>query len=230
MTDPTPDPTPSKETPVVETNPNFDVSEWLREMFSEPDPDDAAPTLTPEEAPYGVTANNHPVPGGFTGTVPEFLAWVEERLVCGRLTLSAVRTDLTGREVQVVEMTTGGYSDDEDFLGRIPHRSLFGWMFWESTHRGGLTVYEVPVTYFSSDDVHEWITPPSDVFEEAHLARTLTVEPMSGDDPSEVLRVDLPHGARLRYRETDSTSFPRTGELIVEPISTPVDPWWPEQD
>lgn len=202
---------------------DFDATAWLEDMFGQAEPADVPVPVSPEEAPYGLTANGRPVPGGFEGTLAEFLDWLEEQLSGGGVRRGRRKMDALDREVQVIETVTGGWSDDEALLGRIPHHSMFGWKFWESTHRGGLTVYEIPVGELVSDHVTTWLNPPSDVFETVPENTTLVVLG-TGAHPDEV-RIELPQGAQLRYRETDRSTFPRSGELIVEPRPRLTEPW-----
>lgn len=167
----------------------------------------------PEEHPYGLTANDNPIPGGFTGTVPQFLEWIQEHLSCGGVRVLDPIKDSIGRTVRPVHLGTGGYSDDEALIGRID-KGLFSWMFWESTHRGGLFVYHVPEKHFTSAESHEWLTPPSDVFQEIHRARELVIRTPAGDEYS----VLTPHGVQLSFSETDRDIDQPAGVLTIAPL------------
>lgn len=58
--------------------------------------------------------------------------------------------DTFGRTVKRVEMVTLGWSGNESVASALS-RSLFHYLWWESTHKGGLTVYQVPAD--------QWETP-----------------------------------------------------------------------
>lgn len=167
-------------------------------------------------SPYGLTANCRPIPGGFAGTLPDFLCWLKERLAYGGVSVGdPVPSELRPqRLVRRVELVTAGYSDDEALCGRVENGSLFGLMFWDSSHRGGLTVYEVPVERFDSPQELTWLDPPTDVFQEVHRARELVVRTPQGDEFS----VALPHGARLSFSEPERDIAEPDGVLVVEPI------------
>lgn len=67
--------------------------------------------------------------------------------------------DTFGRTRKRVEMVTGGWSGNEDIASTLA-RTLFHLMWWESTHRGGLTVYDVPADQW--DEPGQWaMTWPS---------------------------------------------------------------------
>lgn len=108
---------------------------------------------------------------GFAGTVRAFLAWLQHRLVYGGVIIGdpAPAEPPAGKLlVRRVEMITGGYCDDEALLDRVQAGSMFSHMYWRSTHRGGLYIYEVPVEGFESDQEITWLGPASDVCERPH--------------------------------------------------------------
>lgn len=119
-------------------------------------------------APYGHTANDRPVPGGFTGTVAGFLEWLKCHLAYSRIRIGEAEPGRFGSGmIRRVELVTAGYSDDENLLGRVS-KSLFATCYWESTHHGGLTVYGVPVEHLASPEIQTWLKPPTEVFQEIH--------------------------------------------------------------
>lgn len=168
------------------------------------------------DAPYGLTANDRPIPGGFTGTIPAFLDWLEEHLAYGGVGVSDPQPAefMPQRMVRKVSLVTGGYSDDEALLGRVS-RGLFGMSYWESSHRGGLTVYEVPVASFDSAKEYEWLAAPTDVFERLHRVRTIVVQDVAGDT---VFEIPVEHGAVLAFSEPDRDTIEPVGLLTVSPI------------
>lgn len=52
-------------------------------------------------------------------------------------------SDDLGRAVKRVEMVTLGWSGNESVAGALS-RTLFHYLWWSSSHKGGLAVYEVP--------------------------------------------------------------------------------------
>lgn len=44
-----------------------------------------------------------------------------------------------------IKIATGGWSDNEEIVAALMRNSLFVALFWESTHRGGLTVIRPPL-------------------------------------------------------------------------------------
>lgn len=168
------------------------------------------------DAPYGLTANDRPIPGGFTGTIPAFLDWLEEHLAYGGVGISEPQPAefMPQRMVRKVSLVTGGYSDDEALLGRVSRDSLFGMSYWESSHRGGLTVYEVPVASFDSAKKYEWLAAPTDVFERLHRARTIVVQDVAGET---VFELPVEHGAVLAFSEPHD-AIESAGQLTVSPI------------
>ena len=166
-----------------------------------------------------ITADT-PDKDGFTGTIPDFLDWVEGRLVYGSVRISEpfVSDRPWPKTVRRVEMVTAGYSDDEDLLGRIhlgkgDALSFFGLMFWESTHKGGLYVYEVPVAKYDSEKETTWLRPATDQFESAARARTLVVKTSEDDEFS----VEFPEGMALSFAEPDREINDPAGVLTVHP-------------
>lgn len=41
-------------------------------------------------------------------------------------------------------LSTGGWSGNEDIIGALQQHRLFWAVCWESSHRGGITVFKVP--------------------------------------------------------------------------------------
>lgn len=154
----------------------------------------------------------------FTGTVPAFLEWLQETLQYGGITISEPRPDeysaQADRLVRDICLITAGFSDDEHLLGRVANKSMFSFRFWESTHRGGLTVYRVPVEVYESPEELLWLDPADDVINEVWRARTLIID----TGHSSRLTFALPAGARLRFSEPDRTICSPDGVLTLEQI------------
>lgn len=162
-----------------------------------------------------ITADE-PARDGFTGSVSAFLEWLEDRLVYGGVLVSKpMPAEIDHKKlVRRVELITAGYSDDERLLGRIEQDSMFALMFWSSTHRGGLVVYEVPIEHYSSSEEITWLRPASDVFEEIHRAREVIVRTPQEDEFS----IAVPHGAQLSYSEPERDINEPAGVLVIEPV------------
>lgn len=183
-----------------------------------------------DPCPYSMTANGRPVPGGFTGTVPAFLDWLEARLAYGGISIGEPEPDELhpGRSVREVRLVTAGYSDDEDLLCRVGRGTMFSLRFWESDHRGGLSIYRVPIEDFDSDKETTWLDEPTDVFEEIWRARRLIVD--AGH--STPTAFDVPGGVRLRFAEPDRDVCAPAGVLTIEqlPVSESADLFSPSPE
>lgn len=180
-----------------------------------------------QEHDYGTTDNGSPVPGGFTGTVGAFIEWLGDHLAYGGISVGSPIADplRPHRKVRQIRMVTGGYSDDEALLGRV-RRSVFALAFWESDHRGGLSMYLVPVEKFDSDEPQTWLEEPSDVFERVHRARTLVIDLGDPADPAgEQLSFQVPHGVELCFAEPERDICEPAGVLTVRGIPAERSPW-----
>lgn len=140
---------------------------------------------------------------GFTGTIPDFIDWIKDQLEYGGVRVHEPVLDEFGRRpTRRVEFYTSGWSEDEALLARVFNRvgSLFSIMFWESTHNGGLYVYEIPVCHFTSEDVVNWLEPASnnEVIARLPQASVLEVRTQEGN-----FSVDLPAGAVVNLFEPD---------------------------
>lgn len=171
-----------------------------------------------------ITADT-PDEDGFTGTIPDFLDWVADRLVYGHVHVSeSFDNDRPWpKTVRRVEMVTGGYSEDEGLLHRVhagkgDALSFFGLSFWESTHRGGLYVYEVPVAKYDSEEVCTWLQAAGDHFEDIARARTLVVR-TPGDDE---ISLEVPGGVALSFAEPERDINEPAGVLTIEPYQSRV--------
>lgn len=154
---------------------------------------------------------------GFTGTVPGFVDWLNEHLVYGAAVVGEPKPDslLRTKQVREVRLVTGGYSSDEALLGRVFQGSVFMLRFWQSLHRGGLYVYEVPVDVVESDELIAWLEPKTDdAFETIARARVLRVRDQHGEE----FLFDLPTGAKLGFSEPDRDINEPAGVLTVEPF------------
>ncbi|MBT8163209.1 MULTISPECIES: hypothetical protein [Arthrobacter] len=87
----------------------------------------------------------------------------------GSLTLSEPRPH-QGRNglFRELRLVTAGFPADEKLIGRV-ERSLPGLRYRESSHRGGLFVFQIPQEALDSDHVHEWMEPETAVFGTIYL-------------------------------------------------------------
>src|SRR5690554_6058875 len=95
---------------------------------------------------------------GFTGTFAGFIDWLRDALSYGDVRVHEEAPDGFGNPVIKVETVTGGYSADEHLLGRVS-RNVYMMTSWESSHRGGLTVYEVPLWLANGTEELVWLEP-----------------------------------------------------------------------
>lgn len=162
---------------------------------------------------------------GFTGTVPELLDWLGQRLTYGGVRIETPRPDefRPDRMVYPIKMHTGGFSDDEELLGRLAHGSMFSALFWKSTHRGGLYIYEVGEEYFDPTQrpvrTMEWLVPATDDLLEMHRARTMVVTLVGGGTET----YDLPHGAAIAFEEPNRDINAPAGVLRITAFKEPFD-------
>ncbi|GAB3185984.1 hypothetical protein GCM10027060_26170 [Nesterenkonia halophila] len=162
-----------------------------------------------------------PAGDGFTGTLPAFFAWLEEHLVYSKVHIGEPQPDPLYPEedaprVRRIELHSGGGPDDDLLISRVNLHSLLSVMYWYSSHRGGVTVYEVPVQEFDSEKERRWLDASTDVVSTLQRARNLLVSSAHDDE----FKVALPNGARVRFSELDreGDSEP-AGVLTVEAIS-----------
>ncbi|BAS11809.1 hypothetical protein AHiyo8_01120 [Arthrobacter sp. Hiyo8] len=113
---------------------------------------------------------------GFTGTLQGYLDWLDEMLMYGGLTLSEPRLHPWRKNqlVHELKLVTGGFSTDEKLIGRV-ERDLLGLMYWESSHRGGLFVFQIPQDALDSGQVREWMKPETNVFETIYLVDEIRI-------------------------------------------------------
>lgn len=160
--------------------------------------------------------------GGFTGTIPEFLRWIQGWLAYGSVHISEpVASSRSWKgPVRRVEMVTAGYSDDEDLLGLVHlgrgnALSLFSLRFWES--RGGRYVYEIPAEDFDSESETVWLQPASAVFETVARARKVVIGMPQHDE----LVIEAPNGVELAFAEPERDINDPSGVLTIQPYHPP---------
>lgn len=135
---------------------------------------------------------------GFTGSISGLLEWLNGNLQYGHIAVNGpVPSEIDEtRHVYEIKAVTGGFSEDEELLGRLSE-SIFGLRFWNATYRGGLTTYEIPVAHWETDMEFAWLNPATDVFQTLYRAREVVVEDLDGS----TVTVNLPRGAQLRWTE-----------------------------
>lgn len=149
---------------------------------------------------------------GFTGTFSAFLSWLNDSLAYGGILVYDATND-AGREVTRVETITGGYSSDEQLLGRIRESLLVSYN-WVSSHRGGLDIYEFPKSWMESDEENEFLAPEDGVFHRVHRARRIRLVTENGDH----IDVNFDAGAELVFEEPDRDVNEPDGLLTIRPI------------
>lgn len=88
---------------------------------------------------------------GFTGGTPEQFVEMVRLLWClPELIEAAHSTDRDGRPIVRIRLVTGGWSGNEEVIGEID-ATWFGVLYWQSSHRGGLHVFDVPETAWQAD-------------------------------------------------------------------------------
>jgi len=70
--------------------------------------------------------------------------WWTPQLICCEPTRTAM-----GKSVMQVRLATGGWSGNEVVIAELD-RTFFSLLYWQSSHRGGLHIYEVPVAEWDS--------------------------------------------------------------------------------
>jgi hypothetical protein len=85
----------------------------------------------------------------FTGTAREFFAAVHDLWSYKDFVTETTVTDDFSREVIEIQLITGGWSGNESVAGVIA-KTLVHFMWWQSSERGGLTVYRVPVSIYDT--------------------------------------------------------------------------------
>lgn len=149
---------------------------------------------------------------GFSGTLQEYLDWLDEMLMYGGLTLSEPRPHPWRKSqlVRELKLVTGGFSTDEKLIGRA-ERGLLGLMYWESSHRGGLFVYLIPQEALDSELVREWMKPETGVFETIYLVDEIRIPHQSWVVDPEREKVEL----SCEQRTDENGNIRRT--LLVMP-------------
>lgn len=88
---------------------------------------------------------------GFTGGTPEqFVEMVRRLWWLPQLIETAHTTDRDGRPIVRIRLVTGGWSGNEEVIEEID-ATWFRVLYWQSRHRGGLHVFEVPEAAWQAD-------------------------------------------------------------------------------
>lgn len=149
---------------------------------------------------------------GFTGTFAAFVQWLTDALVYGTTRVHEPAPNDFGRMSTVMETVTGGYSSDEELLGRL-RRSWLLSSHWVRSERGGLTVYEFPEWVTASGQEFVWLTPEDGVFERAYRARRVRLY----DEHGHYTEVSYTAGAEFLFQERDRDINEPDGLVIVRP-------------
>lgn len=88
---------------------------------------------------------------GFSGGTPEqFVDTVRQLWWVPSLIDVAPDADRHGSPIVRIRMMTGGWSGNEQVISEID-KTFFSFFFWQSSHRGGLHIYEVPEPAWRAD-------------------------------------------------------------------------------
>jgi hypothetical protein len=88
---------------------------------------------------------------GFSGGTPEqFVETVRRLWWIPSLIGVAPGTDRHGSPIVRIRMVTGGWSGNEQVISEID-KTFFSFFYWQSSHRGGLCIYEVPEPAWRAD-------------------------------------------------------------------------------
>lgn len=150
---------------------------------------------------------------GFTGTFGDFVSWLSDALTYGGTSVTEHISDRFGREVVRLTTWTAGFSSDETLLGRV-HRSTRLAAHWESSSRGGVHTYEIPVTVADSTTPQCWVAPDNGVFETVGRARRVRLYDIHGD----YVEMSYPEGAQLVFQEEQRDIVAPDGLLVVRPL------------
>lgn len=161
---------------------------------------------------------------GFSGSLPEFLDWLKERLCYGGLHVSEPRPDDWGRMRVTVETVTGGYSSDEHLLARVD-RLLPFMMAWRSTHAGGLRVYE-----FAQRDLRptsEWSVElaPEGEEPEAYYARVRRLHIVNANGRGEEVLEGYAEGVEIFVNEDPFDTMNPSAVLTIAPVTKERSAW-----
>lgn len=73
----------------------------------------------------------------FLEFIKEIFSWYHEREI------------VVKKRVVHVRLATSGWSGNEEIINHLNNNLWFGSRFWESSHRGGLHIYKIPITKIS---------------------------------------------------------------------------------
>jgi hypothetical protein len=81
----------------------------------------------------------------FVGTPEALIEYATALLKVGSHTVEDGFDDWP-QQVKRVTFVTGGWSGAESVLGALSYHTIFHRLFWESSHRGGMEIYEIPLS------------------------------------------------------------------------------------
>lgn len=155
---------------------------------------------------------------GYRGTLAGATEWVRAMMIGGFTELGGVyENDATRRPTRDFTIVSGGFSLAEHLQGRVK-RSLFGHMFWKSSHRGGVDIYQIPVEYLKGRDEEEWFPCHTHDTPYSRVARARSVR-LEAPYETTVQFHGFAHGVDLVYREDPDARYEESpsGLLIVRP-------------
>ncbi|WP_284982346.1 hypothetical protein [Arthrobacter sp. efr-133-TYG-118] len=125
-----------------------------------------------------------------------------ELLTCMTALPPFEETEQGRRELEAKPGFTGTLQEYLDWLdkmlmygGRV-EQGLLGLMYWESSHRGGLFIFQIPQDALDSEQVLEWMKPETNVFETIYLVDEIRIPHESWIIDPEREKVELSCGMR----------------------------------
>lgn len=144
-----------------------------------------------------VELEHRPLEEGYTGTLAEFVETLTQTLEYGQAKISPGTSELLEREVLRIELTTRGWSTDEELISRVLRSPLLA-PWWQSSHRGGLHVFEVIAHAAGAEKPQQWLPPATEADAVYPKTHTLRVELPSGTE-----HFYFPDGIELHRDATD---------------------------
>lgn len=95
----------------------------------------------------------------FEGTPAEMAEYIKSLMKMGGAKIEDF-TDEWDRPRKRLTLVTMGWSGCESVIG-VLHKTLFHFAYWQSSHRGGLYTYEIPMLTWDSEG--DWGNPEADL-------------------------------------------------------------------
>lgn len=171
---------------------------------------------------------DRPSRDGFSGTIPEFIDWLQNRLVGGAIEVSVpyeldelnrnwrANSDNLARRITI---RNGGYSIAERMSSRVAgHSQEFSWFamsYWVSSTRN-IDEYVVRCEDYDNDKPQKWLDRQTNALMSIYHPLELLVRTPNGDQFS----VDMPSIHLSFHEDVDSETMMsrRSGILVAEAL------------